>query len=256
MERTSFSRPFRCWLRYLGFFGTFILERKRGRIDHLHSQGHPTWRGYCDKFGYWSRPWSPCEHTIWATQPRCCQRPLRTRTYLEAITSQVASYSPALACISPWCGHCFWVISTSVIQKKDVLMFGTKTFTDGERLRCSILSFHTSLRLPSLITREETPQPLVSYALCQGLIVFFINLLVAEHESSIVILMSSRTWDSDHSEWPHSSTSCHSKANNSRTHEQTYSQLNVQTSRFLLPFATASRRPQVLSWPVLCTCRV
>ena len=32
---------------------------------------------------------------------------LRTRTYLEAITSQVASYSPAVAFISQWSGHYF-----------------------------------------------------------------------------------------------------------------------------------------------------
>ena len=41
-----------------------------------------------------------------------------------------------------------------------------------ERLLCSILSFHTSLRLPNLTTLEETLQPLESYALCRGLIVF------------------------------------------------------------------------------------
>ena len=49
-----------------------------------------------------------------------------------------------------------------------------------ERLVSSILSFHTSLRLPNLTTREETPQPFVSYALFQGLIVFFIDLLMVE----------------------------------------------------------------------------
>ena len=54
-------------------------------------------------------------------------------------------------------------------------MFGTKhsPMVTQVRLLCSILSFHTSLRLPNLITREETLQPLETYALCQGFIVFF-----------------------------------------------------------------------------------
>ena len=41
-------------------------------------------------------------------------------------------------------------------------------------------------------------------------------------------------------------TSCHSKTDTSRTPKQTYSSwMDVQTSHFLLPSATASRRPQV-----------
>ena len=73
-------------------------------------------------------------------------------------------------------------------------MFGTEhsPMVTQVRLLCSILSFHTSLRLPNLITREETLQPLVSYALFQGLIAF-INLPIAEHESSIVLFMLLRT---------------------------------------------------------------
>ena len=51
----------------------------------------------------------------------------------------------------------------------------------------------------------------------------------------------------DHSGWSRSSTSCHWKANTSKTPEQTHSKLDVQTSRFLLSFETASRWPQVLS---------
>ena len=35
----------------------------------------------------------------------------------------------------------FWVISTSVIQKKDVLMFGTKTFTHGDPGKTAV--FHS-----------------------------------------------------------------------------------------------------------------
>ena len=58
----------------------------------------------------------------------------------------------------------FWAISTFVLRKKDDLMFGTKhsPMATRERLLCSTLSFHTSLRLPNLITQEETLQPLVS----------------------------------------------------------------------------------------------
>ena len=68
----------------------------------------------------------------------------------------------------------FWVISTSVIRKKDVSMFGTSHSPTAtrERLLCSILSFHTSLRLPNLMTQKEMLQPFLSYALFLGLIVF------------------------------------------------------------------------------------
>ena len=52
-------------------------------------------------------PRSPCELSIWATQIRYCQRPFQTWSYLEAITWQIAPYSPALACISLWGGHYF-----------------------------------------------------------------------------------------------------------------------------------------------------
>ena len=61
-----------------------------------------------------------------------------------------------------------------------------------ERLLCSTLSFHTSLRLLNLITREGTPRPLVSYALFQGLIVFLSIYPWLKPETSIVTLMSLR----------------------------------------------------------------
>ena len=69
-----------------------------------------------------------------------------------------------------------------MIRKKDDFMFGTKHSPMATRVRrlCSILSFHTSLRLPNLTTPKETPRPLVSCGLCQGLVVFFINLHMAE----------------------------------------------------------------------------
>ena len=84
-------------------------------------------------------------------------------------------------------------------------MFGTShsPMTTRERLLCSILSFHTSLRLPNLITQEETPQPLVSYALFLGLIVFFINLPMAEARdfhcySHVFENLGKKTFPSDH----------------------------------------------------------
>ena len=68
-------------------------------------------------------------------------------------------------------------------------------FTDGDPGKTAVFhSFHTSLRLPNLITREETPQPLVSYALFPGLIAFLSIYPWLKYEISIVILMSLRTW--------------------------------------------------------------
>ena len=61
-------------------------------------------------------------------------------------------------------------------------MFGTShsPMATRERLLCSILSFHTSLRLPNLITQEETPLPLVSYAPLSRIDRIFISLPMAE----------------------------------------------------------------------------
>ena len=126
----------------------------------------------------------------------------------------------------------FWVISTSVIRKKDGLMFGTNHSLRAtrERLQCSILSFPVSLRLPNLITQEETLQPLGSYALCRGLIVFLSIYPWLKHVTSIALLMSLRT--SNYSERPRCSTPRHPETYKSRTPEQTYSQLDVQASHF------------------------
>ena len=59
------------------------------------------------------------------------------------------------------------------------------------------------MRLLNLITREGTPRPLVSYALFQGLIVFFINLPMAEARdfhsySHVVENFGKNTIPSDH----------------------------------------------------------
>ena len=89
------------------FFGTFILERKRGGsticihrdilleeaiVTHLVT-GHGRDHLVNIQSG---------RHKLVVVNVQ-----LRTRTYLEAITSQVASYSPAVAFISQWSGHCF-----------------------------------------------------------------------------------------------------------------------------------------------------
>ena len=89
----------------------------------------------------------------------------------------------------------FWAILTSVIRKKDDLMSGTNhsPMATPERLLCSILPFPKSLRLPNLTTQEETLQPLETYALCQGLIVFLSIYLWLKHVISIALLMSLRT---------------------------------------------------------------
>ena len=90
----------------------------------------------------------------------------------------------------------FWVISTSVIQKKDDLMSGTRhsPMATREILPCSTHSFHTSLRLLNLITRGGTPQPSGSHALFEGLIVFSSIYLWLKHEMFIATRMSLRTW--------------------------------------------------------------
>ena len=99
----------------------------------------------------------------------------------------------------------FWVTSTSVIQKKDDLMSGTRhsPMVTRERLPCSTHFFHMTLKLLNLITRGGTPQPLESYALCQGLSDFFINLPMAEARDfhcycHVFENLGNRTIPSDH----------------------------------------------------------
>ena len=80
-----------------------------------------------------------------------------------------------------------------------------QTFTDGDPRKAAIFHsfFHTSLRLLNLITQGGTPQPLGLHALFQGLIVFFINLLVAAArdfhcKSNVFENLGNRTIPSDH----------------------------------------------------------
>ena len=83
----------------------------------------------------------------------------------------------------------FWVTSISVTLKKEELMFGINhsLMVTRERLPCSTLSFHTSLRLPNLIIQEKTLQPLETYAPLQGSIVFYSIYLWLKHVISIAL---------------------------------------------------------------------
>ena len=138
----------------------------------------------------------------------------------------------------------FWVTSASVIQKKDDFMSGNQTFTDGDPRKTAMFHsfFQMFLRLLNLITRGGTPQPLGSYAFCQGLNVFKTICLWLKHEIFTVIFTSSRAWEIGLVRviTQQYASLFKKKANKSMTPEQTYSQLDVQTSRFLFPLATAS----------------
>ena len=178
-----------------------------------------------------------------------CQRPFRAWTFLASCTWQITSHSPALACFSQWWAL-FWVTSTSVIQKKDDLMFGTthSPMATRESLLDSIISFHMSLRLLNLITRGRTSQPLGSYALIQRLIVLWINLPMAEARdyhcySHVFQDLVKRTITSDRSL---TSTSCHSKAFKSKATRQAHSKLHP-TIPFLFQIAAASETAS--RWP-------
>ena len=91
----------------------------------------------------------------------------------------------------------FWVTSTSVIQKKDDSMSGTRhpLMATQRRLPCSTLSFHTSLRLPNLSTREGTPLPLGGHTHSFKDRSYFLSIYPwLKHEIFIATPMSSRTW--------------------------------------------------------------
>ena len=91
----------------------------------------------------------------------------------------------------------FWVTSTSVNQKKDDSTCGTRhsPMVTRERLHCFIsFFFHMFLKLLSLTIRGGTPQPLGSYALCQGLIVSLSIYLWLRRVIFTATPMSSRTW--------------------------------------------------------------
>ena len=106
-------------------------------------------------------------------------------------------YSPALACISQWCGRYFGRYFNICDPGEGRLDVWNHTFTDGDPGKTAVFHsfFPTFLRLPNLTT-QETLQPLETYALCQGLIVFFFFFKIylwLKHVISMALLMSLRT---------------------------------------------------------------
>ena len=125
----------------------------------------------------WKRPVTPSypgvalitcqgrDHVVpiqsWRHRLGDCQRPFRIGASLDTITCRLHPI------------HMHWHSYPNVVS----IILGDFNICDPMAIRdilmCSILSFHTSFRLPNLIGGEETPQPLVSYALFQGLIVLY-----------------------------------------------------------------------------------
>ena len=108
MERTSFFRLSRCWRRNLVFLVPFFLtmRMRRGsamciRMDLLSEGAVVSHVITCYGRDHL------CEYSTWTTQSGDHNRPFWTWTCLAAITWQIASYSPALACISQWSGRYF-----------------------------------------------------------------------------------------------------------------------------------------------------
>ena len=202
MVRTSISRLFMCWLHDL-FFLYFLESENAGgsaicvHRDILPEEAIVTHVITCQGPDHLVKIQSERHNLVIVNvhfEPELTLRQLRGRLHL---------IHPHWLALPQWCGHFLWVTSTSVIQKKDKLMFGTKhsPMATRERLLCSILPFHMSVRLLNLITREGTPQPLGSYALCQGLIVFFLFYLWARDlhcYSHVFENLVNRTIPSDH----------------------------------------------------------
>ena len=91
-------------------------------------------------------------------EPELTSRQLRGR--LGTIHSTLAWHIPVVWALR-WGDY-------NICDPEGRLNVWNHSFTDGDpgkHFLCSILSFHTSLRLPNLITPGETPRPLVSYAL-------------------------------------------------------------------------------------------
>ena len=165
MEWTSISKLFKCWLR--DFFGTFIPgnENAGGSAICIHrglllEEAVVTHLVTCQGR----------DHLVNIPSGRHNLVIVNVHFELELTLRQLRGrlglthpHWPAYP--SGWA--LFWVISTFVTQKKDDLMSGSRRspMVTRERLQCFIPSFHMSLRLLNLITREGTPQPLGSYAL-------------------------------------------------------------------------------------------
>ena len=208
MDRMSFSRLFRCWLRDLRFFGTFIPgnENAGGSAICIH-------RNFCLRMLLWH---SGRDHVVRIQsgrqspvivnvhfEPELTLRRLRERLRLITPSRSLLWDVYVKDCVSslhiglriPMLWASSSVISTSVNQKKEGLNFGTKpspTVT-RERLQCFIPFFRMFSRLLNLITQGGTPQPLGSYVLCQGLIASLWTYLWLRHKTFTPMFL--RIWE-------------------------------------------------------------
>ena len=132
----------------------------------------------------------------------------------------------------------FWAISTYVIRKKDDLMFGTKHSPMATRVRHAVFHsfFPYVLEIAQSDFTRETLQPKETYALCQGLIVFFFFFFKIypwlKHVISMALLMSLRSSGRKLFRVTMLQYASSSRKLQSTTPEQTYSQLYVSTSIF------------------------
>ena len=136
-----------------------------------------------------------------------------------------------------------WVISVSVNQKEEGSTCGTKpspTVT-RERPPYFIPFFRMSSRLLNLVTLGGTPQPLGSYALCQGLITFLLTYLKQRREIFAGTPMSSRIWRTGPFRVITRRFVWSFKSHPIGATGQTHSELDVQTYRFLFYSEAASR---------------
>ena len=257
MERSSISRLFKCWLHDLRFFGTFFMKTKT-REDRLSAF---TETFYLKKLLWHIWLLVKAVTTFWKYSPS------DTTLFLSTFSSNLHLLldNNAAGCIlftrtgfliqMGWA--LYWVTSTSVIPEEGRFYFWNQTFTNGDPRK--IAMFHSffphvlEIAQPDYTRRDSSALGIIRTLSRIDRIFLILNLGAW---FSMLLPCHWKPGELDHSEWSRSSTSRHSKAHTSRTPEQTYSQLDVQTSHFLLPSATASRPPQVLSWSVLCARRV
>ena len=147
----------------------------RGAGYHAKSGSNVTQDGTvktkCGQCFWWSGATNWQRHKKWSQQSSFGVRSTHYNV-LQGGMDVALSFPKALHIPVVW--FFFGAILTCVFRKKDDQMSGTKhsPMATWVRRLCSILSFHTSLRLLNLITRGGTPQPFGSCALCRGLVVF------------------------------------------------------------------------------------
>ena len=178
-------------------FGTFFPENENagGSAVCIHKDLVPE-EAIVTHFSYVSRPRSYCPHTIWETKLSDRQRPflnlnLHCGNYVAGciLFTRTGLHIPM-----EWA--LFLGDFNSCDPERGRFNVWNQTFTDGDPRKTAMLHsfFNMFLRLLNLISRRGTPQPLRSYALCQGLIVLKTIYLWVKHGMSTVTLTSSRTW--------------------------------------------------------------